>query len=133
MRYFKKWKMTQRDFIKSLWGKAATTTKFLDQHFTKHNWLIHPSVIPFIAYMTVAKNKNLHPNVKPVNHNVLNESKALKIAHTIMGKFCLDGDTKNAQLNEMGNDTCVLVGVNNKVQICASISFIHANNFTNNS
>ena len=69
--------------------------------------------------MTVAKNKNLHPYVMPVNHNVLNESKALKIAHTIMGKFCLDGDTKNAQLNEMGNDTCVLVGVNNKVWICA--------------
>ena len=71
--------------------------------------------------MTVTKNKNLHPYVASVNHNFLNESKALQIAHTIMGNFCHGGDTKNAQLIQMGNDTCVLVGVNNKVQICASI------------
>jgi hypothetical protein len=81
--------------------------------------------------MTVTDNKNLHPYVVLVNHNVLNESKAMQIAHTIMGNFCHGRDNKNAQLDQMGNDTCVLVGVNNKVRICPSSSFILANKLTN--
>ena len=68
-----------RYYQNSLGKKAATTTTLLDQHFATQNWLIHPSVIPFITYMTVTKNKNLHPYAAPINHNVLNESKHCKL------------------------------------------------------
>jgi hypothetical protein len=47
-----------------------------------------------------------------VDHNVINEITWLNIVHTLMGNFCLESDGKNDTMlmEDMGNDTCVIVG-----------------------
>jgi hypothetical protein len=60
---------------------------------------------------------HLHPYVAPVNHNSLNEAKALNIAHTILGNFCHGDEDKVSHMENMGNDACVIVCFNNMVRI----------------
>lgn len=55
--------------------------------------------------------KFLCPYTGKVNHNVLNESKVMNIVHTIYGNPFYCGENKDRQPEEMGSDTCVLVGV----------------------
>jgi hypothetical protein len=51
----------------------------------------------------------------PVKHNVLNEAKAIYIAHTMMGNFCHGDESKVLQMEQMSNDSCMIVGYNDKV------------------
>jgi hypothetical protein len=53
----------------------------------------------------------------PVNHNSLNEAKALNIAHTMLGNFCQGNEDKELQMENMGNDACVVVGFNKMVRM----------------
>jgi len=79
---------------------------------------INPTVLPFLTTTTVHhyKNKNiLRPYVAPVNHNVLNNEKAINIAHTILGNFCHGDETKNSQMETMGADACLMIGYHNRV------------------
>lgn len=74
--------------------------------------------------MTVSNNKNeqlLHPYIAAnINHNVVNESKVMNIVHTIYGNPYYDGDDKDLQPEEMGSDTCVLIGVKQTaVSLCS--------------
>ncbi len=86
-----------------------------DKNFSKHTWAVHPSIIPFLTNMMVTDEKNLHPYIAPVNHNVLNEEKVLSNAHTMLGNVC-HGDKDKELHMEMGNDACVVVGFNNTYQ-----------------
>lgn len=53
----------------------------------------------------------LHPYIAAkVNHNVLNESKAMNIVHTIFGTP-YNYQLKDEQPQEMGSDTVVLIGL----------------------
>jgi hypothetical protein len=45
------------------------------------------------------KTKVAKAYVAPVNHNVLNEAKAINIAHTMMGNFCHGNESKVLQMN----------------------------------
>jgi hypothetical protein len=68
--------------------------------------------MPFLTATTVhrGKKKNiLRPFVAPVNHNVLNNEKAINIAHTILGNFCHGDETKNSQMETMGMDACMMI------------------------
>ena len=58
----------------------------------------------------------LKPYMAPVNHNIINETAWIKIAHTLLGNFCLESDDKNDMnaLENMGNDACVIVGYHKK-------------------
>ena len=61
---------------------------------------------------TTKENKTLlHPYIAAkINHNELNESKAMNIVHTILGNpyTCR---SKDDQPEEMGSDTVVLIGL----------------------
>ncbi len=66
-----------------------------ESSFTKLSWEVHPRILPFITAMTVKgkKTKVLRAYVVPVNHNVLNEAKAISIDHVIFvvamrARFC---------------------------------------------
>jgi hypothetical protein len=61
--------------------------------------------------------KHFQTYVAPVNHNSLNEAKALNIAHTMLGNFCHSDKDKELHMENMGNDACVVVGFNNMVRI----------------
>ena len=99
----------------------------LESNFNTVTLKINPSVIPFLTATTVhcGKKKNkLMPYVAPVNHNVLNNEKAINIAHTILGNFCHGDETKNSQMETMGMDACMMIGYHNKVsKIVANQSF----------
>jgi hypothetical protein len=59
--------------------------------------------------------KKLQPFVAPVNHNTLTSAKAIQVVHTLMGNFCHGDSEKVSQLEDMGNDACLLMGYHNKV------------------
>jgi len=90
----------------------------LESNFITVSLKINPTVTPFLTATIVhhGKKKNiLRPYVAPVNHNVLNNEKAINIAHTIMGNFCHGDETKNSQMETMGMDACMMIGYHNKV------------------
>ena len=78
---------------------------------------VHLTTLPFLTCMDVTENNKLCPFVAPVNHNFLNESKTLSIAHTMMGNFCHGDKKKESQMENMGTDACVIVGFDNKVRL----------------
>ncbi len=76
--------------------------------------------------MTV-KGKNtkvLRAYVVPVNYNVLNEAKAIIIAHTMMGNFCHGNESKVSQMEQMGNNSCMIVRYHDKVTENSELSII---------
>ena len=99
----------------------------LESNFKTVTLKINPTVMPFLRATTIyhGKRKNiLRPYVAPVNHNVLNNEKAINIAHTILGNFCHGDETKNSQMETMGMDACMMIGYHNKVsKIVANQSF----------
>jgi len=110
--------------------KQTTTQKtmtILESNFLTVSLKKNPTVIPFFTATTVhfGKKKNiLKPYVAPVNHNILNNEKAINIAHTIMGNFCHGDETKNSQMETMGMDACMMIGYHNKVnKIVANQSY----------
>jgi len=101
--------------------KEKTTQKtmtIIESNFLTVSLKINPTVIPFLTATTVhfGKKKNIsRPYVAPVNHNVLNNEKAINIAHTFLGNFCHGDETKNSQMETMGMDACMMIGYHNKV------------------
>ncbi len=101
--------------------KTQMSGKYLDANFTKIMLQVHLTTLPFLMYMDVTENNELHPFVAPVNHNFLNESKTLSIAHTVMGNFCHGDKKKESQMENMGTDACVIVYFDNKVRLLSYI------------
>jgi hypothetical protein len=94
----------------------------LDSNTTTETWSIHPTVVPFLTPMTVkaGKKKEYHPELRPyynaaVNHNILENKKVFEIIHTCLDEFYHDNETKVAQLDNLGNDACILIGVDDMV------------------
>jgi len=103
-------------------SKKQTTTQktmtILESNFLTVSLKINPTVIPFLMATTVhrGKKKNIpRPYVAPVNHNVLNNEKAINIAHTILGNFCHGDETKNSQMETMGMDAYMMIGYHDEV------------------
>jgi hypothetical protein len=67
--------------------KVTTSKTLLDTAFTKQTWLVQPSIIPFLTLMVPSDEKQTGMIVltAPVNHNMLNQSKAIQIVNTILG------------------------------------------------
>jgi hypothetical protein len=122
-------------------SKLATATsiakKTNDKSFTKVNCQIHLSVIPFLTPINVKKTydgqldnaKILQPYVAPMSHNTLTSAKTLQIVHTLMGNYCHGYQTKKSQLEDMGNDACLLMGYHDTVRAIMYVQIIlHWNN-----
>jgi hypothetical protein len=56
----------------------------------------------------------LQPFVAPVNHNTLTSAKAMKIVHTLMGNFSHQDKDKISQIEDLGNNACLLIRYYNK-------------------
>jgi hypothetical protein len=75
-------------------------------------------MLPFFTpYKVDIDNHTLKPFMAPVNHSVLNETTWINIFHTFMVNFYNKSDSKinTMQMEDMGNDACVIVGYHNKV------------------
>ncbi len=58
------------------------------------------------------KTKVLRAYAASVNHSVLNEAKAINIAHTMMGNLCHGNESKVSQMEqEMGNNSCMMLDI----------------------
>jgi hypothetical protein len=97
----------------------------LDKDFSQDTWTVHSSIIPFLPNSMVNCKNHIHPYIVPVNHNSLNEAKALNIAHTMLGNFCHGVEDKELHMKNMGNDACVVVGFNNMVRIYQHLVLFH--------
>jgi hypothetical protein len=58
----------------------------------------------------------LQPFIAPINHNTLTSVKAIQIVHTLMENFCCGDKDKISQMQDMGNDACLLMGYHNTVR-----------------
>ncbi len=73
--------------------------------------------------------KILQPYVAPVNHNTLTSAKTLQIVHTLMQNYCHIEQTKKSQLEDMGNDACLLMRYHDMVRALMYVQIIlHWNN-----
>ncbi len=57
----------------------------------------------------------IQPFIAHVNHNTLTSAKAILIVHTLVGNFCHRDKDKISQMEDMGNNACLLMGYHNKV------------------
>ncbi len=111
---------------------TSIAKKTYDKSFTKVNCQIHPSVILFLTPMNVIKTHNeqldnakiLQRYVAPVNHNTLTSAKTLQIVHTLMGNYCHRDQTKKSQLEDMGNDVCLIMGYYDTVRALMYVQII---------
>ncbi len=75
-------------------------------------------MLPFFTHFEVDFGKHrLKPYMAQVNHKVLNETAWINIAHTFMGNFCHQADSKidTTPMEHMGHDACAIVGYHKKV------------------
>ncbi len=68
--------------------------------------------------------KILQPYVAPVNYNTLTSAKTLQIVHTLMGNYCHGDQTKKSQLEDKGNDACLLMGYQDTVRALMYVQII---------
>ncbi len=128
--YFKQ--QTETPSPSKLAMATSIAKKTYNKSFTKVNCQIHPSVIPFLTPMSVKKTYNeqldnakiLQPYLAPVNHNILTSAKTLQIVHTLMGNHCHGDQTKKSQLEDMGNDACLLMGYHDTVTALMYVQII---------
>jgi hypothetical protein len=80
----------------------------MDNNVTPHN-------ISSIIMVGDKEDIKLQPFIAPVNHNTLTSAKAKQIVHILMENFCHRDKDKISQMEDMGNDACLLMGYHNKV------------------
>ena len=68
--------------------------------------------------------KILQPYIAPMNHIALTSAKTLQIVHTLMGNYCHRDQTKKSQLEDMGNDACLLMGYHDTVKAFMYVQII---------
>jgi hypothetical protein len=97
--------------------------QLFDEAYNKESWQIHPTVIPFLTPMeihnTPLKNGVAHDGLlfmtAPVNHNKLNQDKAIKIVHTILGNAYQSDKEVSVANQDFGNDASIIVGNHKKI------------------
>jgi hypothetical protein len=123
-------------------AKVTTVTslakKTYNDSFTKMTCQIHLTIIPFLTAMKVKEACNeamsnagairLQPLVALVNQNTLTSAKAIQIVHTLMGNFCHGDPEKVSQLEDMGNNVCLVMGYHNKVSSTMLVQIIICRN-----
>jgi hypothetical protein len=68
----------------------------------------------------------VQPFIAPIT---LTSAKAIQIVHTLMGTFWHGDKDKISQMEDMGNDACLLMGYHNKVRCARFCQIIVMNNF----
>ena len=84
-------------------------TLFLESDTSIEQWVINPTVIPFLTIFTTCEDKSGSTLLCPyynagVNHNVLDNSKVLQIVNSCLGEPYSIDDSKLAQLHHLGNE-----------------------------
>jgi hypothetical protein len=97
--------------------KVNTYKELFDKAYNKEAWEIHPTVIPFLTPMKtqgVLKDGEFQVGLlfmtAPVNHNKLNQDKAIQIVHTILGNAYQSDKELSVANQDFGNDASIIVG-----------------------
>jgi hypothetical protein len=104
-------------------GNKVKRSKILfDKAFKKQPWSVHPSIIPFLTPMKLCEARLKDDEVEnglllltaPVNHNKLNQNKAIQIVHTLLGNAYQHEQEATIANQDFGNEACIIVGYHNK-------------------
>jgi hypothetical protein len=84
--------------------------------FTVNTWLLQPSILAFLTPMVPRDDKQTGMLVltAPVNHNKLNQNKAIQIVKTILGNAYQSNNKLTRQNQDFGLDACMIIGYNDK-------------------
>ena len=77
-------------------------------------------MLSFLTHFRVnLEQHKLQPYMAQINYKALNETTWFNIAHTFMGNFRHNIDSKinTTPMKHMGHDTCLIVGYHNKVSL----------------
>jgi hypothetical protein len=135
---------------------TTNAKKIYDGKFTTITCEIHPTIIKFLYAMELSDNAKKKPNsneeemsgdddskvltkrdvddiklqpfIAPINHKTLTLAKTFQIVHTLMGNFCHGDKAKISQMEDMGNDACVLIGYHDKVCLANLCQITHIMN-----
>jgi hypothetical protein len=96
--------------------KVNSTKTLFDMAFTKNTWLVQPLILAFLTLMVPCDDKQTGMLVltAPVNHNKLNQNKAIEIVNTILGNAYQSNIKLTRQNQDFGLDTCMIIGYNDK-------------------
>ncbi len=113
--------ISKEDIVENLLRETADPIPFGPGHWQGNNNMgnnVTPRN-PCSIIMEGGKEYNkLQSFIAPINHNTLTSAKAIQIVHSLMGNFCHRDKDKISQMEDMGNDACLLMGYHNKVR-CA--------------
>jgi hypothetical protein len=117
----------KEDIVENLLREIADPIPFVPGHWQGNNNMSN-NVTPHNPHSILTEGgkeySELQPFIAPTNHNTLTSEKAIQIVHSLMGNFCHRDKDKISQMEDVGNDACVLNGYHNKVRgtLCKILS-----------
>jgi hypothetical protein len=109
----------EEDIVENLLRETADPIPFGPGHWQGNNNMGN-SVTPCNPHSIITEggkeNIKLQPFIALINHNTLTSAKAIQIVHSLMGNFCHGDKDKISQMEDVGNDACLLMGYHNKVR-----------------
>jgi hypothetical protein len=110
--------ISKEDIVEDLLRETADPIPFGPGHWQGNN-NVGNNVTPRNPHSIIMEggkeNIKLQPFIAPVNHNTLTSAKTIQIVHTLLGNFCHRDKDKISQMEDMGNDACLLMGYHIKV------------------
>jgi hypothetical protein len=120
-----------KDIVEDLLRETADPIPFGPGHWKGNNNMGNNVTPRNPRYIIMEGGKDyikVQPFIAPVNHNTLTSAKAIQIVHTLMGNFYHGDKDKISQMEDMGNNACLLMGYHNKVgcaRFCQIILFMN--------
>ena len=110
--------ISKEDIVENLLRETADPIPFGPGHWQGNNNMgnnVTPRNPCSIIMEGDKEDIKLKPFIAPINHNTLTSAKAIQIVHTLLGNFCHGDKDKISQIEDMGNDACLLMGYHNNV------------------
>ncbi len=111
----------KKDIVENLLRETADPIPFGPGHWQGCNNMGN-NVTPCNIHSIIMEGGKEYIKVQPFiatnQHNTLTSAKAIQVVHTLMGHFCHGDKEKISQMEDMGNNACLLMGCHNKV-LCA--------------
>jgi hypothetical protein len=105
--------ISKEDIVENLLRETADPIPFGPDHWQGNNNMGN-NVTPRNPHSIITEGGEeyikLQPFIAPVNHNTLTSAKAIQIVHSSMGNFCHGDKDKISQMEDVGNNACLLMG-----------------------
>jgi hypothetical protein len=111
--------VSKEDIVENLLRETADPIPFGPGHWQGNNNM-GKNVTPCNPHSIITEGGKeyikLQPFIASVHHNTLTSAKAIQIVHSLMGNFCHRDKDKISRMEDVGNNSCLLMGYHNKVR-----------------